>query len=290
MATVISGHRSSGHVGTPSVAPLLIRHVLLVTIAITCLVPFLWMISTSFKTQADVFTFPPQFVPRPFVLDAYHDLFFVVPMARYALNSAFVATSIMLGQLVFNTLAAYSFAKIPFHGRDVLFIAYLGTMMIPSQVTIVPLFILMKYLGWVDTYYALIMPFILGSAFGTFLIRQYFLTVPRDLEDAARVDGAGHIRILWDVAVPLAKPVMATFAVFSFMYFWNDFMWPLIVTNSEAHKTLTVGLATLSQGYYGTNWPLLMAGTVVSILPILVIFAFAQRYFVQGIALTGLKG
>lgn len=266
------------------------RHVALSACAVVCTVPFIWMVSTSLKEQSDVFRFPPEFVPRPVELGAYHDLLYLVPMVRYALNSLGVALAITLGQLVFNTLAAYAFAKIPFRGRDMLFIAYLATMMVPSQVTIIPLFILIKELHLVDTYGGLIVPYVCGSAFGIFLIRQYFLTIPRDLEDAARVDGAGHLRILWHVAVPLAKPALATFAVFSFMFFWNDFMWPLIVTNSDSMKTLTVGLASLAQGQYGTDWPLLMAGAAFSIVPILIAFIFAQRYFVQGVALTGLKG
>lgn len=266
------------------------RHLLLLVSSLACLVPLAWMVSTSFKTQADVFTWPPQFIPHRFVLGAYHDLLYVVPMLRYALNSLFVAGTVTLCQLLFNTLAAYAFAKIPFRGRDALFLGYLGTMMVPSQVTIVPLFILMTQFGFVDTYQALIVPFAFGSALGIFLIRQHFLTIPRELEDAARMDGAGHLRILWHVAVPMAKPAMATFSVFSFMYFWTDFMWPLIITNSDSHKTLTVGLATLAQGQYGTDWPILMAGTALSILPILAVFVFAQRYFVEGLAHTGLKG
>jgi multiple sugar transport system permease protein len=267
-----------------------LKHFMLILVALSCIVPFVWMVGTSLKAPAQVFTFPPELIPDPVALAAWRRVFTEIPVVRYAMNSVFVATTVMAGQLVFNVLAAYAFARIPFRGREVLFVLFLGTMMIPSQVTIIPGYVLMQYFGWVDTYFALTMPFLFGSAFGVFLLRQFFLTLPRDLEDAARVDGAGHLRILWYVVVPLAKAVMAAFSVFSFMHFWNDFMWPLIVINSESKKTLTVGIASLSRGYFGTDWPLLMAGTTLSVLPVLVIFFLAQKYFVQGIALTGLKG
>lgn len=267
-----------------------LKHLMLITVALSCIIPFIWMLSTSFKAAGQVFTFPPELVPNPIVTAPWRRVFTEIPVMRYMANSIFVATSVMLGQLVFNILAAYAFARIPFRGREVLFVLFLGTMMIPSQVTIIPGYVLMSYFGWVDTYFALTMPFLFGSAFGVFLLRQFFLTLPRDLEDAARVDGAGHLRILRHVVVPLAKPVMAAFSVFSFMHFWNDFMWPLIVINSDSKKTLTVGIATLSRSYFGTDWPLLMAGTTLSVLPVLLIFFAAQKYFVQGIALTGLKG
>lgn len=267
-----------------------LKHLMLILVALSCIIPFAWMLGTSFKAPGQVFTFPPELIPDPVVTDPWRRVFTQIPVMRYMANSIFVATSVMFGQLVFNVLAAYAFARIAFRGREVLFVLFLGTMMIPSQVTIIPGYVLMAYFGWVDTYFALTMPFLFGSAFGVFLLRQFFLTLPRDLEDAARVDGAGHLRILWYVVVPLAKPVMAAFSVFSFMHFWNDFMWPLIVINSDSKKTLTVGIATLSRSYFGTDWPLLMAGTTLSVLPVLLIFFVAQKYFVQGIALTGLKG
>jgi len=266
-----------------------LRHIILTLVALSTLVPFVWMIGTSFKTSAQVFTFPPKILPSPAVLDAYEKLFTQVPITRYMTNSLFITITIMIGQLICNCLAAYAFARIPFRGRDWLFMGYLGTLMIPGHVTLIPGFILMKYLGWIDTYYALTIPFLFGSAFGTFLLRQFFLTVPRDLEDAARLDGCGYLRILWSVHIPLVKPALATHAVFTFLTFWNEFLWPLIVTNSDSKRVLTVGLTSLASGYLGTDWPTLMAGTVLSIVPILLIFAFAQRYFIEGITLSGLK-
>ncbi len=265
-------------------------HGVLILGALTCLVPFLWMVSTSFKTAATVVSIPPQFIPHPVVGDNYVRVFTVAPMVRYFLNSVGVVTVIVAGQLLSNSLAAYAFARLTFRGRDALFFAYLGTMMIPSQVTLIPSFILMKDLGWIDTYFALTVPFMLGSAFGTFLLRQSFLTIPAELEQAATIDGCGYLRLYARIALPLSKPALATFGVFSFLFFWNDFLWPLIVTNSDEHKTLQVGLVTIAQNYFGTDWGSLMAGTVVSVVPMVLIFLFAQRYFVQGIALTGLKG
>jgi len=267
-----------------------VRHLVLLLVAAICIVPFLWMLGTSFKEQNAVFSATPSLLPEHFVTSAYYRVTHLVPEIRWAINSVAVAVLTTTGQLVFATMAAYAFARIRFRGRNALFVVYLGTMMVPSQVTIVPLYIVMKYLGWVDTYYALIVPFAFTSAFGTFLLRQYFLTVPRELEDAARIDGAGPVRILWSVVLPTARPVMATFGVFSFMFFWNDLLWPLIVTNSESRMTLPVGLANFAIGQYHTDWPAMMAGTVISLIPILAVFVFIQRYFVQGITLTGVRG
>jgi multiple sugar transport system permease protein len=265
-------------------------HAVLLIGGLSCLVPFLWLLSTSLKTAPNVISIPPQFVPAPLIWDNYVHVFTVAPMLRYILNSVGVVAVIVAGQVLSNSLAAYAFARLEFRGRDALFFAYLGTMMIPGQVTLIPGFILMKYLGWIDTYYALTVPFMLGSAFGTFLLRQSFLTIPVELEHAARIDGCGYLRLYARIAMPLSKPALATFGVFSFLYFWNDFLWPLIVTNSNDHKTLQVGLVTIAQNYFGTDWGALTSGTVVSIVPMVVVFLFAQRYFVQGITLTGLKG
>ena len=265
-------------------------HLFLIAVALTCLVPFAWMVGTSFKTFDQVLTYPPRIVPDPAVLDSWRAMFNGVTIWRYLFNSVFVTGVIVLSQCIFNTMAAYVFARIEFRGRDLIFLLYLGSMMVPAQVTLIPQYVLVSKLGWIDSYFALTIPFVFGSAFGTFLLRQFFLSLPRDLDDAAKLDGAGHLRILWDVAIPQAKPAIATFAVFCFLFFWNDFLWPLIVTNTNGHKTLQVGLATLSRSYFGTNWPMMMAVTTFAVIPILVIFIFAQRYFVQGITLTGLKG
>jgi multiple sugar transport system permease protein len=192
-------------------------------------------------------------------------------------------------KLLSASFAAYAFARLKFPGRDFLFLTLLATMMVPDQVTVIPQFIIMRAVGWTDSHNALIVPRFLGSAFGTFLLRQFFLTIPDELEDAARVDGASRFSIYWRIFLPLAKPALATLAVFTFMGAWNDLTGPIIYLSSKSQMTLTVGL-TMFRGVHETKWHLLMAGTVISILPILVVYAAAQKYFVQGITMTGIKG
>ena len=267
-----------------------ILHTGLILVGISCLIPFVWMVSTSFKEPFQVFTYPPEFIPNPWTLTGYQNLVDKVPISNWVLNSIVVTVTITVCQLLFSSLAAYSFARIQFPGREIIFMAYLATMMIPGQVTLIPTYILIKTFGWIDTMYALTMPYLFGSAFGTFLLRQFFLTIPTELEDAARIDGAGYLSTYFRIILPLSKPALATLGVFVFLFFWNDFLWPLIVINTDENRTLPVGLAVLSRGYFGTDWTLLMAGTVISLLPILIVFFMAQRYFVQGITLTGLKG
>ena len=184
-------------------------------------------------------------------------------------------------------MAAFAFARLKFKGRDLLFILFLGTMMVPGQVTMIPTFIILYRLGWIDTYWALIVPG-LASAFGTFLMRQFFLTIPRELEDAAYIDGCSRFGVLWGIILPLSKPALATLAVFIFMFFFNDFLWPLIAINSEEMRTVQLGLAVFRDRYV-TEWDLLMAGSVTATLPIILIFFFAQKYFIKGITLSGLK-
>ena len=290
MIRVMPRSTIAGARATVPMLPRIVLHAVLLLGGLSCLVPFLWLLSTSLKTAPNVISIPPQFIPSPLIWDNYVHVFTVAPMLRYILNTVGVVAVVVAGQVLSNSLAAYAFARLEFRGRDALFFAYLGTMMIPGQVTLIPSFILMKYLGWIDTYYALTVPFMLGSAFGTFLLRQSFLTIPAELEHAARIDGCGYLRLYARIAMPLSKPALAAFGVFSFLYFWNDFLWPLIVTNSNDHKTLQVGLVTIAQSYFGTDWGALTAGTVVSIVPMVLVFLFAQRYFVQGITLTGLKG
>jgi multiple sugar transport system permease protein len=268
----------------------LFLHAFLILLSISCLLPLVWMVSTSFKEQFQVFTYPPEWIPDPWTLKGYQRLFSMSPIGNWLFNSVFVAVTITACQLVFSSLAAYAFARVRFPGRDIIFMGYLATMMIPGQVTLIPGYILIKYLGWIDSYYALTIPFLFGSAFGTFLLRQFFQTIPTDLEDAARIDGAGYFDTYFRIILPLAKPALATLGVFVFLHFWNDFLWPLIVINTNELRTLPVGLAVVSRSMFGTDWPALMGGAVISLVPILTIFFFAQRYFVQGITLTGLKG
>ncbi len=256
--------------------------------ALFMLAPFVWMVSTSLKTSGQVFEYPPNLIPHPIEWGNYLKVFTVLPFARFFLNSFIVAASVTVLQLVTSSLAAYAFARLRFPGRDALFLGYLGTLMIPGQVVIIPNFILLRYLGWINTYQGLILPAAF-SAFGTFLLRQFFLTIPNELEDAAVVDGASRFQIYLRVILPLSGPALSALAIFTFLFQWNSFLFPLVVTNSVDMNTLTVGLRTL-QGQYNTAWTLLMAGSVVALLPVLLVFVVAQRYFIRGITLTGLGG
>ncbi len=266
----------------------IVSYTVLVFFALTMLVPFLWMLSTSLKADQYVLTMPPELIPRPLTSSSYQQLFDLFPMERMFLNSLLVAGVTTAGQILTGSMAAYAFARMHFKGRDLVFLLYLATLMIPSQVTITPLFILMRYLGWINTYPGLIAPGIF-TAFGTFLLRQFFLTIPRDLEDAAFIDGASHWTVFWRVILPLSGPALATLAVFAFMSSWNAYLWPLFVVNEPEMMTLPVGLATL-HGRWLTRWNLVMAGAVVTVLPMLAVYLAAQKYFVRGVVLSGIKG
>jgi multiple sugar transport system permease protein len=270
-------------------AMLIAGYLVMIAMAVLSLFPFLWMISTSLKTMSSVFAIPPELIPDPILWSNYADVFREFPFFRFTWNTIFVTVTVTIGQLLTCSMAAYAFARMKFRGRDTVFLFYLGTMMIPYQVTLIPTYVLMARLGWVDRYESLIIPGILGGVYGTFLIRQSFLTVPQELEDAAVIDGASPIWIFRSIMIPLSKPILATYAVFTFMWTWNDFLWPLLMINTPDNMTLTLGINLMARGRYTTDWPHLMAGTCMSILPSLVVLAFAQRYFVQGITLTGLK-
>jgi multiple sugar transport system permease protein len=256
--------------------------------AVVMLVPFIWMLSTSLKNGAAVFVYPPQWLPDPVVWSNYAEVVRIMPFLRYFLNTTFVSGSVTLLQLVVSSLAAFAFARLRFPGRDRLFLAYLATLMVPGQVTLIPNFLIVKYLGWIDTYQALIIPQVF-SAFGTFLLRQFFLTIPRELDDAARIDGASAFGFFHRILLPLSTPALATLGVFTFTAQWNNFLWPLIVINDVQMRTLTVGLQALV-GEFTVQYPLLMAGSVIALTPMVVVFLLAQRAFVRGIALTGLGG
>lgn len=265
-----------------------VSYAVLILGGVTMLVPFLWMVSTSLKEPSAVFLYPPQWIPKPVVWSNYVTAWQVVPFGRFYLNSIFVAVAVTAGQVFTSSLAAYAFARLRFPGRDKLFFLYLATMMIPSSVTMIPVFILLKMIGWIDTYKALIIPAIF-SAYGTFMLRQFFMSLPRDLEDAAKIDGCGFLGIYWRVVLPLSKPAMATLTTFTFMASWGNFMWPLIVINSMEKMPLPVGLASF-QGLYTTDWPLLMAGSVMVMVPVILLFVFNQRFFTEGIKLSGIHG
>jgi len=260
--------------------------------AITMVGPFMWMVSTSLKNPGDVFSYNKawwvEWIPTKFVWENYVQAWNVVPFARFYLNSIFVSVAITVGQVATSAMAAYAFARLRFPGRDRLFFAYLATMMVPGAVTMIPVFILLQKLGWVDSFKALILPSMF-TAYGTFMLRQFFMTLPRDLEDAAKIDGCSYTGIFWRIILPLSKPALATLTTFTFMGSWMSFMWPLIVMNTHEKFTLPIGLSYF-QSLHGTDWTLLMAGSLMMILPILLVFMFNQRFFVEGIKLAGIKG
>ncbi len=270
-----------------AVSGTILLHVVMYGLAIVTVAPFLWVLLSSFKDVSEILTYPPRWIPHRFILENYVNAFQAAPFGRYYANSIFVATTVTLGQLITCSLAAYAFARLRFWGREVLFYLFLGTMMIPGQVVMIPSFMVLHWLGWIDTYYALIVPG-LASAFGTFLLRQFFLTIPRDLEDAASIDGCSRFGVLWRIIMPLSRPALATLAVFTFMGVFNDFLWALIVISSEDLKTVQLGLA-IFRDRYQTDWGQLMAASVTATLPILTVFFFAQKYFIKGITLSGLK-
>ena len=265
-------------------------HLLLAAGGVMWIIPFVWMVSTSFKHLSQVFVYPPEFIPNPWIWTNYPRAVTAGPFLQWVFNSLRIAVLVTVGQLFTCSLAGYAFARLRFPGRNAIFLIYLATMMIPGQVTIIPVFVMMNSLHWVDTPLPLIIP-ALTSAWGTFLFRQFYLTLPSELEDAAKIDGCSYFRIYTQILGPLAKPIFATQAVFSFMGHWNDLFGPLIYLQSKTAKTLTVGLLQFRADYQGLNqWGIMMAGLTLSVLPILIMFVVGQKYFVRGIALTGIKG
>lgn len=267
-------------------------YLFLIILAFSMVVPFLWMVTTSLKTPGTTFSYPPQIFPTEFNFSQYQRLFENLPFARYFLNTLFVTAATVVGQLIVCSMAAYGFARLNFMGRDTVFVLYLMTMMIPFQITLIPMYLIITQLGWVNTYQGLIVPGV-SSAFGIFLLRQSFLNIPRDYQDAARIDGASEFTIFTRVFLPLNGPTLATLGVFAFMGTWTDLLWPLLIARSEQLRTLELGLAYFNarpNAFVQPNWPLLMAGAVVVMLPVLIIYIFAQRYFVEGISLSGVKG
>lgn len=267
----------------------LVIYLVMAVIVVAIALPFIWMVSSAFKDQIGLMALPPAWFPSPAVLDNFNAAWTQVPFAYFMLNSLKVASLTTLGQLVTCSLAAYAFARLRFPGRDIIFGIYLSSLMVPSQVTIIPLYILMRHLGLVDNHASLILPG-LASAFGTFLLRQFFMTVPRELEEAAIVDGAGLFRVLIVVILPLSTPALAALAIFTFNYYWNDFFTPLIMLNSTQNLTLPTGLALLQGEFTATSPAIMLAGVCLAVLPVLVVFLAGQRYIVEGITMTGLKG
>ncbi len=259
----------------------------LAVLGLTMVFPFAWSLSTSLQTTDTLLQVPPQLIPESPTLDAYREVREVTPFARMVINSAFVTVVVTTLQIVTSALAGYGLARFEFKGRQALFLLYLGTLMVPFQVTIVPLFIGMSELGWLNTLRALILPMI-ASAFGVFLFRQYFMQMPKEMEEAAAIDGANPWRTFWSVAFPYARPAAATHGILAFMASWNSFLWPLFVARNEQSMTIPVGLASL-HGRYQTDWNLVMAGSVIAVVPVIIVFAFLQRHIAAGLLLGGVN-
>lgn len=263
---------------------------MMLLLLIVMVLPFAWMLSTSLKSQEYILQATPQLIPDPLTFESYARLAERIDLARTMFNSLFVAVVGTVGQILVSAMAAYAFSRMHWVGRDKVFVLYLATMMIPSVVLVIPQFILIRSLGWVNTYAALIVPS-LFSAFGTFLLRQSFLQLPKDFEEAAFVDGANHFTIFWRVTLPLSRPALATLSIFSFMGLWNAYLYPLFVARRAEVMTLPVALATLQGGQRAlTEWNVVMAGAVVTVLPILIVYLLMQRWFVAGVVSSGIKG
>ncbi len=263
-------------------------HLILLPVAVLMLAPMLWMLITSVETLAETEHFPPVLRPATVRWQNYQQVLQLSQFPRWFLNTLVVTMVVVIANLLICSLAGYAFARIRFFGREAVFILVLATMMIPFQVVMIPTFVIVRSLGLIDSLGALIVPNLAG-AFGIFLLRQFFRTLPVELEEAARIDGASRLGVLFKIVLPLSGPVLATLAVITFLWTWNDFLWPLITIYSSNNMTLQLGLLTF-QGAHKTNTNLLMAANVMSILPVLVLFFLAQRYFIRGIATTGLKG
>ncbi len=256
--------------------------------AISMLIPFLWSVVTSFKAPNEVFSTPAFSISWPLNFSAYIEMIERLPFMTYAWNTIKVASIITLGQLITCSLAGYAFAKIKFPGRDFIFFLFLVTMMVPSAVTMIPNFVTMSKLKLIDSLSGLILPFI-GSAYGTFLMRQFFLGFPSELEDAAKLDGCNPFTFFWHILLPNSKPIITTLGLMTFQWAWNEFQWALIMTRTDVHRTLQVGLSALQNEHY-VNWTLLMSASVLTNLPIIILFIIAQKQFIQSIKMTGLKG
>jgi multiple sugar transport system permease protein len=261
---------------------------LLIAAAAITLFPLAWMLSVSFMARGEASTFPPPLLPAHATLANYRELFERAGMGRYLLNSVLIATALTLFSLLLNLAAGYAFAKLRFRGRDRLFQGLLSALVIPAQVAMIPLFLIMKWLGLVNSYGGVIVPALAG-VFGIFLVRQHARSIPDDLLEAARIDGAGELRIFATIVLPLLKPIVVTLAIFTFLASWNDFMWPLIVLSDQAWQTAPVALAGLSREHVQDN-ELMMAGSVVTILPVLLLFLALQRHYIEGLLLGSVKG
>jgi ABC-type glycerol-3-phosphate transport system permease component len=275
--------------GKKKVTPAVIAiEVFLIVVIVIINVPFFWMLSTSFKPKPEILSYPPRIFPSAPNVDGYKYVWQLIPLGRYFYNTAVVSLTIAVSKILLASLSAFAFAKIPFKGSKFLFYLFLGTMMIPMEVIVIPNYITLNFLGWLDTYRALIVPFVVG-AFSIFLLRQFFMQIPRDLDDAAEIDGCGRLRYLFTIIYPLSQPALLTVGLYAFLASWNSFLWPLIVTNSDEMRVIQIGLKALQDSWM-IEWNELTAASTLATVPILILFFFVQKRFIEGIAITGLKG
>jgi len=282
---------------TRSLVAKTIIYFILIGLSVLFLMPMAWTISTSLKPRGQTMTLPPQWWPREFRWRNYVDAVMYrreelgyIPMLRYGRNTLYVAVLSVTGTVLSNALIAYGFARVRWRGRDTLFALTLATMMVPFPVTMVAVFSIFRELGWIGSFRPLWVPAWFGSAFNIFLLRQFFLTIPRDLSDAAAIDGCSELAIFWNIILPLSKPALSVVGLFHFMYVWNDFLGPLIYLTDESMFTLSLGLQAYQSQHGGTEWHMLMAATMIVITPLILLFFLTQRTFIQGVKLTGLKG
>lgn len=289
LSPVAPPRHTAGQPLTASAANQLLTYLVLLVVLIATVAPFYWMLNTSLQTRENVFRWPPMAIPNPIHVQNYTDVFDLMPMANALLNSIKISTLATLGTLTTCSMAAYAFAKIKFRGKSALFMGFLSTIMIPGQVTLIPLFIVFSRLGWIDTHLPLMVPFILLNAYGVFLLRQFMLGIPDAYIEAARLDGANHLQIYARIVLPLCKPALITLGLFSFIGNWNNFLGPLIFLNTDTNFTVPLIINSF-RTVYNVEWGLLMAASVVSLIPCLLLYLVGQRYFVQGVTLAGLKG
>lgn len=266
-----------------------LSHVVLGLLSVICIIPFYWLVATSLKADMQVHAMPPVWIPHPIEWANYPRAMRYIPFLHYMENTIYICVVSVFGTVLSCSLVAYSFSKIKWPGRDGVFVLVLATLMLPAQVTMIPVFAIFRWLGWIGSYKPLIVPCFLGSAFYIFLLRQFFMSIPQELSDAAKVDGASEFRIYRMIILPLSKPALITVGLFTFIGSWNDFLGPLLYLNDDSKYTLSLGLQQFV-GQHGQEWQLLMAAATVMVVPVIVVFMIAQKWFVKGITLTGIKG
>lgn len=286
-AGTVPSKQKSSHIG--SKVSTIILHVLLILASVVMIGPFLWMAFSGLKDLAQIFQVPPTLFPNPWRWENISRSLTAMPFDKAYMNSAYISVIVVFGQLITCSMAAFSFAKIDFPFRNVLFILFLSMLMVPEQVTIVPLYIILKNLGWLDSHLSLIIPDALFSAFGVFLLKQFFMGIPRDLSEAAYVDGANMWKIYWRIMVPLIRPALASLAIVSFLGHWNSFFKPVIFLSSTDKFTVPLMLSTF-KGLYVTDWTLMMSGSAIAVMPVLLVYLVLQRNIIEGISMTGIKG